>query len=308
VNALRTIVLVAVPYSAMAIFLVGVAWRVLVWAQSPVPFRIPTTCGQQKSLPWIRSSWLECPHTTFGAVARVASEVLLFRSLFRNHAPERNGFRLVYSETRLLWLGALSFHWSLLAILVRHLRLFLVPVPKAVLALQAVDGFLQFGIPVVYLSDAVLLAALLYLAGRRIVNPRLRYLSLAADHLALLLLLSLAVSGMWMRYVSRIDVAGIKQYAMGLVTFSPVLPREGGALFYIHVTLVSLLLAWFPFSKLMHMGGIFLSPTRNLANNSRMKRHVNPWNPTVAVHSYEEWEDEFRVKMIDAGLPVEKQP
>jgi nitrate reductase gamma subunit len=181
-------------------------------------------------------------------------------------------------------------------------------VPKAVLALQAVDGFLQFGIPVVYLSDAVLLAALLYLAGRRIVNPRLRYLSLAADHLALLLLLSLAVSGMLMRYVSRIDVAGIKQYAMGLVTFSPVLPREGGALFYIHVTLVSLLLAWFPFSKLMHMGGIFLSSTRNLANNSRMKRHVNPWNPTVAVHSYEEWEDEFRVKMIDAGLPVEKQP
>jgi nitrate reductase gamma subunit len=308
VNALRTIVLVAVPYTAMAIFLVGVAWRVLVWAQSPVPFRIPTTCGQEKSLPWIRSSWLECPHTAFGAVARVATEVLLFRSLFRNHTPERNGFRLVYGQTRLLWLGALSFHWSLLAILVRHLRLFLIPVPKAVLALQAVDGFLQFGIPVVYLSDAVLLAALLYLAGRRIVNPRLRYLSLAADHLALLLLLSLAVSGMLMRYVSRIDVAGIKQYAIGLVTFSPVLPREGGALFYIHVTLVSLLLAWFPFSKLMHMGGIFLSSTRNLANNSRMKRHVNPWNPTVAVHSYEEWEDEFRVKMIDAGLPVEKQP
>jgi hypothetical protein len=92
------------------------------------------------------------------------------------------------------------------------------------------------------------------------------------------------------------------------VTFAPVLPKAGGALFYTHVALVSVLLAWFPFSKLMHMGGVFLSPTRNLANNSRMKRHINPWNPTVAVHSYEEWEDEFRVKMIDAGLPVEKQP
>jgi nitrate reductase gamma subunit len=308
VNALRTIVLVAVPYTAMAIFLAGVVWRVLVWAQSPVPFRIPTTCGQQKSLPWIRSSWLDCPHTTFGAVARVASEILLFRSLFRNHTPERSGFRLVYGQTRLLWLGALCFHWSLLAILVRHLRLFLVPVPKAVLALQAMDGFLQIGIPVIYLSDALILVALLYLAGRRVLNPQLRYLSLAADHLALLLLLSLAVSGMLMRYAGRIDVAGVKQYAMGLVTFTPVLPRESGVLFYVHVALVSLLLAWFPFSKLMHMGGIFLSPTRNLANNSRMKRHVNPWNPPVAVHTYEEWEDEYRVKMIDAGLPVEKQP
>ena len=72
------------------------------------------------------------------------------------------------------------------------------------------------------------------------------------------------------------------------------------------MTLVSVLLAYFPFSKLMHMGGIFLSPTRNLANNNRAKRHVNPWNPAVKVHTYEEYEDEFRDKMMAAGLPVEK--
>jgi hypothetical protein len=54
------------------------------------------------------------------------------------------------------------------------------------------------------------------------------------------------------------------------------------------------------------MAGIFLSPTRNLANNSRAKRHINPWNYEVRVHTYEEWEDEFREKMKSAGLPVEK--
>ena len=305
---MNTILGVALPYTAIAIFLAGVVWRVLEWSRAAVPFRIPTTCGQQKSLPWIRSSWLECPHTGFGAAARVASEVLLFRSLFRNHAPERNGFRLVYGDAKLLWLGALAFHWSSLVVVLRHLRLFLNPVPKAVLALQSLDGFLQVGIPVIYVSDAVLVAALVYLAGRRLVNAQMRYLSLAADHLALGLLLAIAGSGILMRYAGRVDVAAVKQYAMGLVTFAPVLPREGGALFYTHVALVSVLLAWFPFSKLMHMGGVFLSPTRNLANNSRMKRHINPWNPTVAVHSYQEWEDEFRVKMVDAGLPVEKQP
>ena len=62
---------------------------------------------------------------------------------------------------------------------------------------------------------------------------------------------------------------------------------------------------YFPFSKLVHLGGVFLSPTRNLANNNRMVRHINPWNAPVKVHTYEEYEDEFRDKMIEAGIPVE---
>jgi nitrate reductase gamma subunit len=80
-----------------------------------------------------------------------------------------------------------------------------------------------------------------------------------------------------------------------------------GALFYAHLVLLSALIAWFPFSKLMHMGGVFLSPTRNLANNNRTERHVNPWNYPVKVHTYQEWEDEFREKMRAAGLPLEKE-
>ena len=47
----------------------------------------------------------------------------------------------------------------------------------------------------------------------------------------------------------------------------------------------------------MHMGGVFLSPTRNLANNSRSRRHVNPWNYPVKTHTYAEWEEEFRDKI-----------
>jgi hypothetical protein len=56
----------------------------------------------------------------------------------------------------------------------------------------------------------------------------------------------------------------------------------------------------------MHMGGVFLSPTRNLANNNRSKRHVNPWNYPVKVHSYEEWEEEFKDKIAASGLPLDK--
>jgi nitrate reductase gamma subunit len=298
---------VAVPYVALLTLLAGLSARVIRWSRSPVPFRIPTTCGQQKSLPWIKASWLECPYSTLGAVGRVLLEASVFRSLLRNHQPERAGMRLTYGETRLLWLGAMAFHWSLLVVVVRHLRLFLNPVPKAVLALQSLDGWVQVGMPVLYSSDIVIVAALLFLLGRRVADSRLRYISLATDYFALLLLLAVAGSGILMRYFFRVDARAVKQYAMSLTTFSPMVPAAAGTMFYVHVLLVSLLVAWLPFSKLIHMGGIFLSPTRNLANNNRMKRHVNPWNYPVAVHSYEEWEDEFRGKMTAAGMPVERQ-
>ena len=100
----------------------------------------------------------------------------------------------------------------------------------------------------------------------------------------------------------------VKELAMGLVTLRPTMPEDIGTLFFIHLFLVSVLIAYIPFSKLMHMAGIFLSPTRNLSNNNRFVRHINPWNYPVEVHTYEEYEDEFREKMIDAGLPVEKMP
>jgi hypothetical protein len=44
-----------------------------------------------------------------------------------------------------------------------------------------------------------------------------------------------------------------------------------------------------------------------MKNDSRAVRHVNPWNRPVRVHTYEEYEDEFRKPMIAAGLPVEKK-
>jgi hypothetical protein len=70
---------------------------------------------------------------------------------------------------------------------------------------------------------------------------------------------------------------------------------------------VSSLLAYFPFSKLMHMGGVFMSPTRNLSNNSRQKRHINPWNPDIKFHTYEEYEEDFWKVMQTVDLPLDKE-
>jgi nitrate reductase gamma subunit len=298
---------VVVPYGAIAIFLVGLAYRVLRWANAPVPFRITTTCGQQKSLPWIKSNRIDNPSTALGAFMRMVFEIFLFRSLFRNTKSElREGPKLVFGEEKFLWLGAMAFHWSFLVIFLRHLRFFLDPVPGCVLFLQNLDGFFQIGTPEIYATNVILVAGLCYLLLRRIVDARVRYFSLLADYFALFLILGLAISGILMRYWFKTDISEVKQLALGLVTFAPIVPEGIGALFFTHLFLLSVLIAYFPFSKLMHMGGVFLSPTRNLANNNRIKRHINPWNYPVKVHTYEEWEEEFRDKIVACGLPLDK--
>jgi nitrate reductase gamma subunit len=298
---------VVLPYAAFVVFLTGIFYRVTKWARAPVPFHIPTTCGQQKSLPWIKASNLESPYNPAGVVARMALEVLVFRSLFRNTKVQVTGHRAVYGGAKWLWLAGLIFHWSFLLILLRHLRFFTTPVLPFVDLLASVDGFFKVSLPTLYLTDVAILLAVTYLFLRRVLIPQLRYISLAADYFPLFLIMAVVLSGVLMRHVYKVDLLKVKEMAMGWISFSPVVPGGIGLAFYIHLFLVSLLLAYFPMSKLMHMGGVFLSPTRNLANNSRMERHINPWDYPVKVHTYEEYEDEFREKMKAAGIPVEKE-
>ena len=299
---------VIIPYAALTLFVGGCSYRVLKWGRAPVPFRITTTCGQQKSLPWIKDAPLDCPSGTWGVVGRMALEVLFFRSLFRNtNAKIAEGRKVVYESNKLLWLAALAFHWSLLVILIRHGRFFVDPAPSLVGAVERLDGFFRVGLPIVYATDVVVVVSLTYLVLRRLLFPRVRYISLGTDYFPLFLMLGIASSGIDMRYGSKVDIAGVKAAIVGLLSFHPVVPEGIGAVFYVHLFLVCVLAAYFPFSKLMHAGGVFLSPTRNLANDSRARRHVNPWDTPVKVHSYEAYEDEFREKMAGAGIPVDRE-
>jgi len=302
-----------IPYLALLVFLVGIVYRIIKWARTPVPYRIPTTAGQQKTLPWIKSDYLDNPHNTWGVIGRMALEVLFFRSLFRNlktelrvapKSPEKG--RIVYWSSKWLWLGAIVFHYSFLTILTRHLKFFTEPVPFFVTMLESVDGFLEIYVPAVYMSGLALLLALGYLLLRRIVDSKIRYISLASDYFPLLLILGIGITGVLMRYFLKVDIIAVKELAMGLVTLHPTIPEGIGSIFYIHLFLVSTLLVYFPFSKLMHMAGVFFSMTRNMANNNRAVRHVNPWEYPVKVFSYIEQEDMFRKQMKKAGMPLER--
>ncbi len=297
---------VIIPYISALLFILGFIWKILDWMKSPVPFRIPTTSGQAKSLEWVKKDELESPSGFLGVVGRMSMEVLFFRSLFRNTKAEMvPGPSLAYGSSKWLWMAGMLFHWTLLIIVLRHYRFFLTPVPGFVEILEKVDGFLQISFPTFYITDLLLVFSVTFLLFRRLISAQMRIISLSTDFFPLFLILAIALSGISMRYLDKVDIVAVKFLIQGLLSFQFNHPGEIGAIFYVHLFLVCVLMGYFPFSKLMHMGGIFLSPTRNLANNSRAKRHINPWNPEVNYRTYEEYEEEFREKMVKADLPTE---
>jgi len=306
VAGLRGFFGVVIPYAAFLTFLIGMVYRLIDWAKVPVPFRIVTTCGQQKSMRWVKRSRLESPYNNFEVVLRMLLEVFAFRSLFRNLKAELKGPNLIYGSYKWLWLGAIAFHYCFLTILIRHFRFFSYPVPKVIQIIDQIDSFFHIGLPHLYMTDAVILAALTFLFVRRLADPRLRYISLASDYLPLFFIYGLVISGILMRHFFKVDVTQVKQFTMGLVHFHPVPPKVG-VIFYIHIGFLSALMAYFPFSKLVHMLGVFLSPTRNLANNSRAVRHEPaPWWQKPKFKTYCEWQEIYKEALEQAGIPLDE--
>ena len=297
---------VILPYIAVVLFIVGFIYRIWNWAKSPVPFRIPTTAGQQKSLDFIKQNKIENPSSKLGVVIRMILEVTVFRSLFRNSKAEvTDDGDIVYMWEKWLWLFAICFHWGFFLTLFRHLRFFTDPVPAIVTIWTNIDGTFWVDLQQIYITGLLLLLGITALIARRLYLDKVRYISLVQDFFPVFVIFGIACSGILMRYFAHPDIAAIKELTMGLVHFHPVIAHDVSFLFWVHFTLVCTLVMYFPFSKLMHAGGVFMSPTRNMANNNRMVRHINPWNPDVEVHSYQEYEHEFHQKMKASGLPLD---
>ena len=93
----------------------------------------------------------------------------------------------------------------------------------------------------------------------------------------LLLLLAIGISGMMMKHgVAPTDIIAVKAFFLGLMRFSPQ-PLPADPVLLVHLLLVAVLMIVFPMSKLLHVAGVFFSPTRNQADNPREKRHLAPW-------------------------------
>ena len=224
-------------YLATLLFVVGLLYRISVYARTPAPLKIPTT---------------PAPINTGGVVLRMTREVLFFESLFKAS----------------LWIWGLGwlFHASLALVLLRHLRYFTEPVWAWVALIQ------PFGV----YAGITMLLGLAGLWARRLFIDRIRYISAPSDHLMLALLMVIAASGLLMKFVAHTDVIAVKGFILGLMYFNwQPLPAHPGL--YVHLFLVAVLLLIFPISKLLHAPGLFFSPSRNQAYNPREKRHIAAW-------------------------------
>ncbi len=224
-------------YVATALLIVGLVRKVVQYTKSPAPLKIPTT---------------PAPTTQSGVVLRMAREVVLFESLFKSN--------------KWIWLFGYLFHAGLALVIVRHLRYFIDDVPTVIALLQ------PFGI---YGGMAMALG-LLGLWGRRIFVERIRYITGPSDHLILLLLVMIGVSGLMMKFVNHTDIVMVKQFMLGLMVFD-IRPLPTDFPLLVHLALVAVLMIVFPVSKLLHAPGVFFSPTRNQVDNPRERRHLAPW-------------------------------
>ena len=175
---------VALPLLAAVVFVCGIIWRITCWwAKSPVPFAIPTTGGQERSLDWIKPNRLDTPMSNAAVVGRMILEVLLFRSLFRNTAadvrefdPVTKGPRTIYYSSKWLWFFALLFHYCFLLVFIRHFRFFMDPVPGWLTFMESIDGIMQIGAPRFFWTGGLLLVAVLFLLASALHLPDERLL------------------------------------------------------------------------------------------------------------------------------------
>ncbi len=121
-----------------------------------------------------------------------------------------------------------------------------------------------------------MVAGLAGLWARRFLVDRVRYISALSDHLMLALLMAIALTGMGMDYISHTDIVALKAFFLGLMYFNwQPIPED--PLLLVHLALVASLMMIFPISKLLHVPGVFFSPTRNQVDNPREQRHISTW-------------------------------
>jgi nitrate reductase gamma subunit len=224
-------------YFAAVVLLAGLTFKIVQYARTPAPLKIPTT---------------PAPTTRTGVVFRMTREVVLFESLFRGN--------------KWTWIFGWIFHFGLFLVTLRHLRYFIEPVW---LPIELVQPFGVYG-------GMAMVVGLAGLWGRRFLVDRVRYISSPSDHLILALLILIGVTGLLMKFVVHTDVVAVKSFFIGLYSFDPP-PLPADPLLLVHLLLVALLMIIFPYSKLLHAPGLFFSPSRNQVDNPRERRHIAPW-------------------------------
>lgn len=220
-------------YGATIIFVAGFLRKIIIYITTSAPFEITLQ---------------PAPKSRFGVVLRMAGELFLFSSLFKG--------------SRSTWFGSMVFHLTLVFIFIHHLHYFVEPLPDFLVRIGS------FGDE----AGMALIASLLFLGIRRIGVDRTRYITLFSDYFILVLIGLTGITGLMIDFVFGADVGGVENFVTGLLAFDPVnMPSDTG--FIIHLFLAMTFLIYIPFSKILHAGGVFLSPTRYQRDHDFRETH-----------------------------------
>jgi len=174
-------------------------------------------------------------------------------------------FRGKFFDDRVSWIFSVMFHYGLLSILFRHLRYALEP--EWVGPLWRLIIIAQ---PVGLYGGLLLIAGVLGFWARRLLAPSVRATSTPADHAMLALLLAIPVIGYFNSWVHT-DLIAVKQFFLGLVSFKWQ-PLPADPLLLLHVWLAAALMMVLPFSKLLHLGGVFEPLPEGDASRPNLRR------------------------------------
>jgi len=220
------------PYVAVVVFVAGMIYRVATWRKLASP----------------AMTLFPAPPSGQGTALNTLEEALFFKSLF--------------GGDRVLWFIAWTFHAVLALIVVGHCRVFV----NADAVLRALgmseDAIQAMSSTAGGAAGVVILVMLLLLLVRRITLQRVREVTGAADYLALVLIGAIIITGNMMRFGSEhFDLALTREYFAALATFSGVTGMEAlkNNVFVVHMCLAFALIMAIPFSKIMHLGGIFFT-------------------------------------------------
>jgi nitrate reductase gamma subunit len=218
------------PYVTIAVFIIGMVYRLYVWTKTPQPGAI---------------TLFPAPKEGSGLFFGVLKESLFFPGLFKGD--------------KLLWFFAWMFHITLALIFVGHVRVFTdFPALWEALGINADQmSAISGGAAGIIIA---IFAVLLLL--RRVVILRVREISNFSDFFALLLVIAILMTGNLMRFGQHFDLEITRTYFSQMLTFSltaSAIPQSG--MFMLHFLLAQILIMFLPFSKILHFGGIFFTQT-----------------------------------------------
>ncbi len=231
-EVVRFVVGGVLPYVAVAVFVVAMIHRIYKWKQLPSP----------------SITLFPAPATNRANVVNTVKEAVLFSSLFKGD--------------RLLWAFAWGFHVVLALIFVGHFRVFANVDGVLVSMGMSEDGIQAMSAGSGGAAGGVIVVTAVVLLVRRLVIPRVREITSWGDHLALLLIGAILITGNIMRFgPEHFDLALTRDYFATLASFGSV---SGAAalennVFLFHMGLALVLVMYIPFSKILHFGGIFFT-------------------------------------------------